>query len=251
MLAYLYKIIKKLKAKIGFLISINWISTLYFNFKMLPYNQAKKLPFIFYGKVTFTSLKGRVIISVPAKFGMVGFGQRYEMIKVSRNSAQLELGGTLIINGYVQFGLDYVVVINDNAILEMGNFSSLGGNGKIICTINIQFGDFARIGFESQVIDSNFHQMKNLKTSEVSKMSDVIKIGSFNYIGNRVSIMSGAITPAYCTITSSSLCNKDFSKYGNNILIGGIPAKFIKDNITRCWDEEHEGLINALTVKLF
>lgn len=251
MFKYLYNILRKIKNKIWFCFSINWVNTLYFNFKMLPFSIAKKLPVVFYGKVKFTSLKGSVIINAPIKFGMVGFGQRYEMITVSKKNAQLGICGTFIINGHIQFGIDYVVIINKNAILEMGDFSSLGGNGKIICTQYIKFGDFARVGFESQIIDSNFHKMKNVVTNELAVMSDNIYIGDYNYVGNRVSIMNGTITPNYCTITSSSLCNKDFSNFGKYILIGGIPAKFIKNNITRSWDEEMEGLKESLTINMF
>lgn len=219
--------------------SINWIKTVYFNFKLLPINQAKKLPVVFYGSVTFRGLKGKVIINQPIKFGMVGFGQRYELISVSKNAAQLTLNGTFIVNGHLQFGIDYIVYIESKGTLEMGHLSSLGANGKIICMDAIRFGDYARVGFESQVIDSSFHVLKDTVTLEKKSLTDPIFIGNYNFIGNRVSIMKSARTPDYCTVTSSSLVNKDFSDLGPNVLIGGIPAKHLRSNISRDWDSEN------------
>jgi len=248
MLKIIYRKYKQILRALNFYYSINWHKTLYFNFKILNPRLAIKMPIVFYGKVKFTGLNGKVILKSPIKFGMVGFGQKYEMFSVSKRNAQLSLNGTFIINGHVQFGLDYFVSISREATLEMGHLSSLGGSGKIICTDCIKFNDFARVGFESQIIDSNFHQMKDLETGNVLPISKHINIGKYNYIGNRVSIMQGTHTPDYCTVASSSLCNKDYSNLGNNILIGGIPAKLIRNQIVRCWDEEIESLKSTLII---
>jgi acetyltransferase-like isoleucine patch superfamily enzyme len=248
MIRTIYTYLKKSIRRLRIYSSINWIKSIYFNFKMLPFNQARKLPVIFYGRVKFAGLQGKLIFDAPLKFGMVGFGQRYEIFVVSKKNAQLTLNGTLIFKGHVQFGIDYLVLIGKNAILEMGNFSSLGGNGKIVCTEQIRFGDFARVGFESQIIDSNFHEMTNLETGEVYTVSESIQLGKFNYIGNRVTIMPGTITPDYCTIASSSLCNKDYTNLKSNVLIGGIPAKLIRNQTSRAWDKEIEELKYYLTL---
>lgn len=47
----------------------NWFAILYFNFKMLPFRQAVRLPFDFYGKIKFQSLKGKVIINTTVSRG--------------------------------------------------------------------------------------------------------------------------------------------------------------------------------------
>lgn len=247
-LKILYRKYKKIISKLKFYYSINWAKTLLFNFSMLPYSTAKKIPILFYGNVKFIGLKGKVIIESPIKFGMVGFGQKYEMFSVSKRNAQLTLNGTFIIKGNVQFGIDFFVYISKGATLEMGHLSSLGGSGKIICTNFIRFDNFARVGFESQIIDSNFHLMKDLTTGNVFPMSNPIHLGKYNYVGNRVTIMQGTQTPDYCTIASFSLCNKDYAKLGNNILIGGIPAKLIRSQIARCWSDEIETLEKTLIV---
>lgn len=237
--------LKKIKLKIAFWISIGWVKTVYFNLKMLPVKQAIKLPVVFYGKVKFLGLGGKVIINSPIKFGMVGFGQKYEIFKTSKKNAQITINGNFIVNGHIQFGIDYLLFINQNATLSMGHLSSLGANGKIICMKEISFGDYARIGYESQVIDTTFHQMIDLSAGELTATFGKISIGNYNYIGSRVSILKSSFTPDNCTVTSNSLLTKDYSEFGSNVMIGGIPAKLIKKNIRRAW--EHENIDNFLT----
>jgi len=224
-----------ISAKLNFFSKVNWFKTFYFNFKKFPFSIAKKLPVFFYGKVKFSDISGQIEIDAPVKRGMIGFGHPYEMNTVHKGIAEIMIQGKFIVKGNVQFGKDYFIYIAKEAVLEMGNMSSIASNGKIICTNKIIFGDYARIGSESQVIDTNFHQMINTITNEKYPISSPIKIGNYNFISNRVTLLSKTITPDYCTIASNSLCNKDYSEFGNAILIGGIPAKLLKENISRDW----------------
>jgi len=63
-------------------------------------------------------------------------------------------------------------------------------------------------------------------------------VGDYNYIGSEVSMAKGTKTPNYCTVSAKSLCTKDYTPLGENILIGGIPAKLLKENISRDWTGE-------------
>ncbi|WP_445454186.1 acyltransferase [Flavobacterium sp. 25HG05S-40] len=221
-----------------FYFSINWIKTLYFNFKKFPFATAKKLPVYFYGSVKFKNISGDIYIKAPLKSGMIGFGQSYELISRSKGTAEFSLEGTMVFNGHVQFGKDYFVHVAPQATLTMGNMASLGHSGKIICYDTITFGDFARIGFESQVVDTTAHQMFDSNTQEKFPMTAPITIGNYNYISNRVTILSNTITPDFCTIASNSLCTKDYAALGKNILLGGVPAQLLKSNISRDWEGE-------------
>lgn len=240
-------IFKNIIKKLRFYFSVNWTKTLYFNFKIFPFAVAKQLPVYFYGRVHFQNMEGSVFIDAPIKRGMIGFGQQYESNTRSKGTAEIFIAGKVTFKGHVQFGKDYFVYVAKDAVLEMGHMSSLGSNGKIICNHKVVLGKFARIGFESQVIDSTFHQMIDTVTGHQYVMKAPINIGNYNYIGNRVSIMSKTITPDYCTISSSSFCNKDYSTLGKNVLIGGIPAKLLRENTTRDWENEVLWLIKAMT----
>lgn len=238
-----------MREKIKYFFSVNWIKTLYFNFKMFPLSVALKLPVYFYGKVSLRSLKGTITITAPIQRAMIGFGQSYEVFKSTKGTAELHLDGQITFNGYTQFGKDCLVYVSGNAKLEFGNMSSLGSNGKILCYHKITLGDYARIGFESQLMDTTAHQMINTNTKEKYPMFSPIVIGNFNYISNRVTILAKTKTPDYCSIASNSLCSKDYTSFGEKILIGGIPATLIKENISRDWANEMKQMKKWLNIK--
>lgn len=231
--------VNKFKNKISFVSKVNWIKTIYFNFKKFPFDVAIKLPVIFYGKVKFQSIKGEIIINTPIKRAMIGYGEPYEMNTVSIGLAEIMIEGKVIFNGKVQFGKDNFLYVKKGAVLEMGNNSSIGSRGKIICTESITFGNYARIGSESQIIDTNFHEMINMETNEICNLTAPIILGDYNFVSNRVTILSKTRTPNYCTIASNTLCNKDYTVLGENVLIGGIPAQLLNKNIKRNWEAEN------------
>ncbi len=224
--------------KLRFYMKINWVKTIYFNFKKFEFAIACKLPVFFYGPVRFQNISGDFIIEAPIKRGMIGFGQPYEKTTVHRGIAELAVEGKMIFNGHVQFGKDYFIYVAPNATAQFGHMASMASTGKIICTHHVTLGDYARIGSESQVIDTTFHQMTDTITGEKLPIDGPVILGNFNYVGNRVSIMKGTVTPDYCTIASMSVCNKDYNGLGQNVMIGGIPAKLIRKNTCRDWEGE-------------
>lgn len=229
---------------------VNWYKTLYFNFKMLPFDQAKKLPFYFYENVKFSSLNGSVQIDAPIKKAMIGFGQKFEKMSRSKGIAEIILNGDLVFKGHAHFGKDVFLCIEKNAYCEFGFMGCLGSDVKLVCTNRIVLGNWCGIGYQSQLIDTTSHPMKNAETGEMYPMSGEIELGDYNAFSNRVSIMSNTKTPNHCVIASNSLCNKDYRDLGNKILIGGVPAKLIKENYIRDWESEKEDLKRYKRVKL-
>ena len=217
---------------------------------MFPFSVAKKLPVFFYGKVKFGSLIGSIQIEAPIKRGMIGYGQKFEKMTKSKGIAEFILNGTLVFKGHAHFGKDVFFCVEKDAYCEFGFMGCLGSDVKLICTNKIIIGNWAGIGYESQVIDTNSHPMKNTLTEEYYPMSGPIIIGNHNAISNRVSIMANTQTPDHCVVASNSLCNKDYTSLGHLILLGGVPAKLIKSNYARDWEIEKENLKQAKRVKL-
>lgn len=228
--------------------SVNWTKTLYFNFKKFPLSIAKQLPVFFYGNVKLTSIAGKIQIIGNIKKGMIGFGQPYEMNTLHKGIAEINILGNLVFKGNVQFGKDYFIYVGENGYCEFGHMASLASNAKLICMERIVLGNYARFGSESQIMDTNFHQMMDTQTGEKFKISAPVLIGNYNYASSRVTVLQNAKTPDFCTIASNSLCNTDYTSFGSNILIGGIPAKLIRTNISRDWEGEKTALDDYLIV---
>ncbi|MDC7996132.1 acyltransferase [Altibacter sp. HG106] len=236
------------KRKWNFFRKVNWIKTYQINYKLFPKKIARKLPVYIYGKVHFTSLSGRITIDAPIKKGMIGFGQPYELVTQSKGTAEIFLKGEFVCKGHVQFGKDYFLHVGEGAYFEMGHLASIASHGKVICKDRIVMGAYARMGSECQLIDTNFHQLYDTQTSERFAMTAPIRLGDYNFISNRVTIMRGTVTPNQCTIASNTLCTKDYTDLGEQILIGGIPAQLLKQHIARDWEAEQARLEKYLII---
>lgn len=227
---------------IKILLHINWFKTIRLNFRMFPFSVAKKLPVVIFGKCAFKNLEGKIILEGPVTFGKITIGQRYQMFTKEKGVSELHIFGELRCKGRAQFGLDCKVYIGKNAFCTFGDMTSIGNDTALICTKKITFGEFCQTGQETFITDSNFHNMKDVISGEVFPKSFEISIGNYNFIGTRVTLMGKTKTPDYATIASCSLTNKDYTDLGENVILGGIPAKVVKNNVTRDWESEKTAL---------
>ncbi|WP_242649285.1 acyltransferase [Aequorivita soesokkakensis] len=248
MIEFTKKIYRKIKGKYHYYRAVNWIKTYYFNYKKFPNSIAKKLPVFIYGKLKLSSIEGEFIIDAPISKGMIGFGKSFEFPTTSKGVSELSLNGTFICKGNVQIGKDVCIQIAKNAYFEMGHFSCLGSDIKVICKEKIVIKNFVRIGYQTQLIDTTIHQMIDTKGNTKLPMTAPIVLNSNTWIGNRTTIMKGTVTPEQCIVASNSLCNKDYTAYGNNILIGGMPAKLLKEGIVRDWKGEQAMLEKSVVI---
>src|SRR5690554_2280342 len=89
--------IKHLSLKRFFKIGI--FRTLYFNFKMLPFSQALKLPFILSKYTRLHNLSGHIVLNCKLKPGLITFGFAGDDIIDSKSNRVF-----LDIKGRVEFG---------------------------------------------------------------------------------------------------------------------------------------------------
>ncbi|GGG06173.1 hypothetical protein GCM10011344_03290 [Dokdonia pacifica] len=225
---------------------VNWIKTYYFNLKKFPFKTAMKLPVFIYRDYKLTNISGKVVIDAPIKRGMIGFGHSFEVRKRSAGLGEIVIAGTVVFKGNVHIERDVYFQVGYGAYCEIGNFSSLGSQVIFICRERIVLGDYVRVTYQSQVLDSIFHQLIDLKTNTKKPKTAPVELGNYNWIGNRSTIMKGTKTPDHTTVGSNSLCNKDYTDLGNYIVIGGVPAKLLQTEIKRDWEGEQYILDNLL-----
>lgn len=135
-----------MKKKLKELLKCNLIKTIEFNFKMLPFKQAKKLPILFYGKTDFRSLKGEVKIKGSVSTAMVRVGIKDEYVDTSVGDTIWTINGTIIFNGPLKMWRGSYVIVAKNAVLNIGSQQTkLGSNLKIFCFDHISIGNCVRI----------------------------------------------------------------------------------------------------------
>lgn len=224
----------------------NWVAIIYFNFKMLPFKEAIKFPFDFYHSVRFESLKGKIIIKSDKIYrGMIKIGARGSDIFPDRCTI-IHLDGDLQIKDKVEFGIGSTIFIGRNAKCILENKVRIGARTKLYCENFVYIGNEVDISWESQIFDTNFHYMENIIDKVIKPKSSPIKIGSYNWIGNRVTIMKGTVLGNNMIVASNSLLNKNYLSTPEYSVLGGSPAKVVKENIRRLFPDEEKIYIKNL-----
>lgn len=239
-----------MRHRLKYALSINWLQTLTLNFKALPFKQALRLPMIVFKGFKIKEFRGKILFEVPLQFGLVGFGQRYEIFTRSTNAGEATINGTFIIRGAVQFGVDTKLYILEKAILTLGHINSFATATQIICFQEITLGDWVQFGSDCMLVDTNFHALKNKDAATNFSRDGKIKIGNHVYIGARTVIRQNTQLSDHTLVGSLSLCNKDYTPLGSAITLAGIPAQCVQKDVIRDWETEKTALEDYLKIKL-
>jgi acetyltransferase-like isoleucine patch superfamily enzyme len=220
---------------------LNVIKTLYFNFRMLPFKHAIKLPVLINYRTELVALCGKVTINVPVRTGMIQFNHINDEFLGYHHWRRIEIYGEVVFNGKVDFGVGSVLFVRKSGVVEFGDNVIVCGKSRILCEDSIFVGNNVRIAHESQIMDSNFHYVKCKSNDFVEKCTSSVKIGNNNWIGNRTTIMKGTKTPDFTIVGSNSLLNKDYTIIIKTYsIIGGVPARFIASGYERVFDLNEE-----------
>lgn len=224
------------------LLKCNLLKTIKFNFKMLPFKQAVRMPLFFYGKTDFRSLKGKVLINGPITSGMIKVGIKDEYVDTSIGNTIWTINGTIIFNGPLKIWRGSYFLVAKNAVLNIGsNETKLGSHLKIMCFNSITIGDCVRVAWECQIYDTSFHYLELLnRNNEIQHLSKPVVIGDRVWLGNRSTVSKGAIIPNDTIIASGSIVNKDFSQIEPYSMLAGCPASIKGTGFRRVFDRKQE-----------
>jgi acetyltransferase-like isoleucine patch superfamily enzyme len=112
--------------------------------------------------------------------------------------------------------------------MEIGHNFFCNGDCCFNCTTSINIGNNNMYGWNINFNTTDGHHIYIDGKEGITK-SDIV-IGNHVWIGSYCNIAKGAKTADDTVIAQNSLVTKQFSEI--NILIGGVPAKKIKDNVS-------------------
>ena len=222
--------IKKMISKI---FSHNWFKILYYNFKYLPFHQAIHLPIDVSWKTVMKN-EGKIIVSGQVKRGMISIGFHSSDLFGTRPTIIENRGLLHFKGGHIRIGSGSSVKITKIGKVEIDENVCLGANTIIISEESINLGSGATFSWNCQIMDTDTHSIINLVNSEISQRKLPVVIGPDTWIGNHVIINKGCILPQGTIVASMSLCNKNYAEVMSEYsLIGGVPAKLLKENVKR------------------
>ena len=246
----IYKLIRlpknELFSRIEFRLSrphLRWLKTLYINFRCLPLCQAIKLPIYIYGRIKFRSL-GSIKIEVEnITRGMIKLGN---FDNKSAGPTRICNNGEIVFEGPAYIWEGTLLEIGKDATLIIGSHSLIGENVHIMLRKFCRIGDYARIAFESQIMDSDFHYLFNTNTHTIKNCTKPIIIGKYNWIGNRTSIKKGTITSDYTIVAGpNAMLNKDYTSCSAYCILAGSPAKEIANGYRRIFNVNSQEMITS------
>jgi acetyltransferase-like isoleucine patch superfamily enzyme len=119
-------------------------------------------------------------------------------------------------------------IIVDNGIMEIGNNFFCNGDCSFYCNTSISIGNNNMYGWNVHFNTTSGHPF--FVNGEQVLMSDEIRIGNHVWIGSYSIITKGTHLASESVVAQSSLVNASYDEV--NCLIGGIPARLIKNNIS-------------------
>lgn len=208
---------------------------LYFNFRLLPFEQAIQLPlFINYGVKIKGLYKGVIELrSEHISKYMISFGRGgSEGIPVlSKGVVSFQKGAKLIFEGTAQFHAGIRLWLDHNACAVFGDGFSANRNFILYYNDYISFGKDCMLGWNIQIIDGNAHTV--IERGEKKRGNCRIVVGNHVWIGAEVKIGRSVTVGDDCIIAFGSTVTG--GKFPERSLIGGYPAKKIKEGVN--WEK--------------
>ena len=216
--------------KINNLFIHNWWAILYFNFKMLPFRQAIHLPFDFYGRVRFVCLDGSInLFAKNFKAVMIKRGAHGSDM-FPRSETLLNIRGNIEIEDRFVLGTGSSVICLPGSCIHLGRNTILGARNLIYCEHSISVGDNFLTSWDCQIMDSDTHKVVDIAKGVYKPICQDVNAGVNVWLGNGVVVNKGTKLPSHTIVASRSLCNKDYTSYGENCVLAGQPAKVVATN---------------------
>jgi len=160
----------------------------------------------------------------PTYFGVPTLGnisrlKNFSILEIQKNAS--------MVLSAVSIGRGTRISVKTNGKLEIGDQTYLSDDCLISASEAIKIGKQCVISWEVQIFDDDGHKLSDRPQKEG------ILIGDAVWIGSRATILRGTHLGTGCIVAAGSIVKGTFPAHS---LIGGVPAKIIRENIS--WQSE-------------
>lgn len=172
---------------------------------------------------TFRTSKGARLRFGTGFFGFLD-GSEPALI---RNRGIIDLNGAVSVGGGARWD------IGCEAILTVGADTQFSPNTKIIAMEHVSIGERCAIGWDVQIVDSDFHAHGKIGMLEDRPSAALfrapVEIGHHVWVGSGVKIFKGVKIAQDCIIAGGSVVTRSVVEPGS--LIAGNPARVVKSGV--------------------
>ena len=213
---------------------VNPIKTLYFNFRMFDVKTAIKCPILIGYNVIFRSLDGKIVLKnltigggIRTLIGFRDMGIQNE--RDQKTILDFHKGSTITFEGIAAIGGGARIQTKGDLILGENFYLSM--NTQIIAHEYIRFGRDCTIGWDSLIMDTDFHKVIDKDNNRQYPMTKPIVIGDHCWICNNVQVLKGTNIPNDTIVGAYTLLNKRYD-IPESSLLAGNPATVKKTEVT-------------------
>lgn len=168
------------------------------------------------------SLSGKIDVKGRLMIGMDNI-----ILSLPKTSTWIKTAGDFMCNGIVNIHRGCRIEVAEGAKLELNN-CFINNNCLILCQHGISIGVDTAIGWNTQILDEDFHEVVRCERDVLRGGGDIrqeINIGKHVLIGNNCYIYKGVTIADGCVVASNSVVKKSLLK--PNTLYAGSPVKEI------------------------
>lgn len=203
--------------------------TIYYNFKFFGPKVGFMMPLLvshtskIKGKKGCFELPNGIVKPFMIRVGIDGVegvsSQRKEFLLISGE-------GKIVFDG--KCSLSKGICIRTSGIVKFGKNFYCNRNVTLICSKRITFGQDCLLGWDINVRDCDGHNI--YQNGNIVNSSKEVIFGNNVWVGQGASTLKGVKIGDNSIIAQGSIVTKPFED--TNVIIGGYPAKIIKEGIT-------------------
>lgn len=112
------------------------------------------------------------------------------------------------------------IIVTYEGVLNIGNDFLMNQKSRLYCANSVNIENHVRIGWETQIYDSNFHFTYDGVNHLIGNALGSVRLGNNVWICNRCTVAKGASLADYTIIGSNSLVSKKLENDFGGIWVG-------------------------------
>lgn len=208
------------------LILLGLPKSLYLCLRTLPFKDALRVPIIVSPLTKFISTSGEIKLDAQSHFGMIRMGFDGSGLSYAKRIV-LHIDGKVTFHGDCILGGGTEISVAKDAELSFGSDTKLMGECKVISTNKITIGNECRISWNTQIMDTDFHDI--FLNGCLLNSSRPVMIGNHVWICSGAKIYKGVEIANGCVICADSSIRHKIVR--SNCIFTGMPIRILRENI--------------------